>query len=120
MTTSFSDDATGAANRILPRHVFETRILIRQRDGKRLSLPCWVRNLSEGGVGAFVAEALTLDESVTLEIPLPVTKLVIPAKVVRVLGTDYGFQFTALSAEQRTIIRALLKGQPPIPCSGTR
>ncbi len=127
MTTFFSDDVTGSANRILPRHVFEIRILIRQRDGKRLSLPCWVRNLSEGGLGAFVAEALTLDESVTLEIPLPTTaeiplpatKLVIPAKVVRVLGTDCGFQFTALSTEQRTIIRTLLKRQPAIPSSGT-
>jgi PilZ domain-containing protein len=119
MTTSFSDDATGSANRISPRHMFETRILIRERDGKRLSLPCWVRNLSESGLGAFVAEALTLDELVTLEIPLADSdKLVIPAKVVRVLGTEYGFQFTALSAEQRTVIRAMLKGKPAIPYSG--
>jgi len=51
--------------------------------------------------------------------PLPESdKLVIPAKVVRALGTDYGFQFTALSAEQRTLIRAMLKGQPVIPHSG--
>lgn len=120
MTAFSSDDVTGSANRISPRHVFETRILICQRDGKRLSLPCWVRNLSESGLGAFVAEALTPGESVTLEIPLPGSdKLVIPAKVVRARGTDYGFQFTALSAEQRAIIRAMLKGQPSIPYSGT-
>jgi hypothetical protein len=119
MTTSFSDDVAGSTNRISPRHVFETRILIRREDGERLSLPCWVRNLSESGLGAFVAGVLTLDESVTLEMPLPESdKLVIPAKVVRALGTDYGFQFTALSAEQRTLIRAMLKGQPVIPHSG--
>jgi hypothetical protein len=121
MTTSFSDDATGSANRISPRHMFETRIRIRlERDGKRLSLQGWVRNLSESGLGAFVAEALTLGESVTLEIPLPDSdKQVIPAKVVRALGTEYGFQFTGLSAEQRTRIRATLKGQPAIPYRGT-
>jgi hypothetical protein len=43
-------------------------------------------------VGAFVAEALMLSESVTPEIPLPdCDKQVIPAKVVRALGTEYGF-----------------------------
>jgi hypothetical protein len=57
-----------------------------------------------------------LGELVTLEIPLPdSTKHVIPAKVARALGTAYGFQFTALSAEQRRQIRAALKGQPVIP-----
>jgi hypothetical protein len=89
MTTSFSNDATGSANRISPRHMFETRIRIRlERDGKKLSLQGWVRNLGESGLGAFVAEALTLGESVTLEIPLlDSDKQVIPAKVVRALGT---------------------------------
>ncbi len=79
-----------------------------------------MRNLSESGLRAFVAEALTLGESVMLEIPPPDSdKQVIPAKVVRALGTEYGFQFTALSAEQRTRIRATLKGQQAIPYRGT-
>jgi hypothetical protein len=70
-------------------------------------------------VGAFVAEALTLDESVTLEIPLPgCDKQVIPAKVVRALGTEYGFEFTALSAEQRRQIRETLEERPAIPNHG--
>jgi hypothetical protein len=43
---------------------------------------------------------------------------VIPAKVVRALGTEYGFQFTALSAEQRRQIRAALKERPAIPRHG--
>jgi PilZ domain len=56
------------------------------------------------------------DEVVILEIPLPNSdKQVIPAKVVRVLGTEYGFQFTALSAEQRRKIQATLEGHPTIP-----
>ena len=107
----------GSAGRISPRHVFETRIqILLQRDSTKLSLQGWVRNLSESGLGAFVAEALTLGESVTLEIPLPnCDKQVIPAKVVRALGTEYGLQFTALSADQRRQIRATLKERPTIP-----
>src|SRR6266852_9926275 len=120
METPFSNDAAGSGDRISPRHVFETRIRIRlQRDTQRLTLQGWARDLSESGLGAFVAEALVLGEFVTLEIPLPDSdKQVIPAKVVRALGTEYGFQFTALSAEQRRQIRATLKERPAIPRHG--
>jgi len=122
MATPFSDDVTGSADRISPRHVFEARIQIRlQRDNRKLSLQGWARDLSESGLGAFVAEGLTLDELVTLEIPLPDSaKQVIPAKVVRALGTEYGFQFTALSAEQRRQIRATLEERPVVPYHGNR
>jgi hypothetical protein len=115
-----ADDAMGAVEKILPRHVFETKIQIfLRRESRRLSLQGWARNLSESGLGAFVAEALILGEFVTLEIPLPTgDKQVIPAKVVRALGTEYGFQFTALSAEQRQQVRATLKERPPIPYHG--
>jgi hypothetical protein len=120
MATPFSDDDAGSGDRMSPRHLFETRIRIRlQRDSQRLTVQGWSRDLSEGGLGAFVAQALVLGELVTLEIPLPDSdKQVIPAKVARVLGTEYGFQFTALSAEQRTRIRATLKGHPAIPYPG--
>ena len=120
MTTPLSDDAMGSLDKVSPRHVFETRIqIVLQRDSARLSLQGWARNLSESGMGAFVAEALILDESVTLEIPLPdCDKQVIPAKVVRAMGTEYGFQFTALSAEQRQQIRATLEERPAIPYPG--
>ncbi|MGD0793110.1 MAG: PilZ domain-containing protein [Terriglobales bacterium] len=120
MATPFSDDVPGSADPISPRHVFETRIRIRlQRDSKKLSLQGWARDLSESGLRAFVAEALILGESATLEIPLSDSgKQVIPAKVVRALGTEYEFQFTALSAEQRKQIRAALKGHPVIPYHG--
>ena len=57
-----------------------------------------------------MADPLEKGESVVLEIPLPdLDKQVIPAKVVRVLGTDYGFEFTALSAEQRSHIQTVLR-----------
>ena len=120
MANRISDDVPGSADRISPRHVFETRIWIGlQRDGKKLSVQGWSRDLGESGLGAFVAEALILGESVTLEIPLPdCNKQVIPAKVVRARGTEYGFQFMALSAEQRRQIRATLKERPAIPRHG--
>jgi hypothetical protein len=120
MATPHSDEAMGSVDKISPRHVFETRIqILLRRDGTRLSLQGWARNLSETGLGAFFAEGLILGESVTLEIPLPdCDQQAVPAKVVRARGTEYGFQFTALSAEQRRQIRATLKERPEIPYYG--
>jgi len=90
--------------RIAPRHVFESRILVRLcRGNQKLALHGWARNLSESGLGAFVAQGLVVGEALSLEIPLSTSgKQVIPAVVTRQLGTLYGFQFTALSAEQRS------------------
>src|SRR5438477_11927666 len=118
MTTPCSfDENRNPAGRISPRHVFETRITIRlQRDSQKLILQGWARNLSEGGLNAFIAHALMLGESAILEIRLPNSgKHAIPAQVVRTLGTEYGFQFTALSAEQRSQLRATLEAYPTIP-----
>jgi hypothetical protein len=117
MTEHFPD-STGGSDQIAPRHAFEARTQIRlERDQRKLSLQGWVRDLSESGLRAFVAEPLLMGESVVLEVPLANDKQVIPAKVVRVLGTEYGFQFVALSAEQRGQIQATLKGCPAIPLS---
>jgi len=108
---------------ISPRHRFEARIRIRLNRGKQeLNLQGWVRDLSESGLRAFVADALVPGETVVFEIPLSDTdKQVIPAKVIRALGTDYGFQFTALSTEQRRLIQGTLKGCPELsrPQSGS-
>jgi hypothetical protein len=108
------------AERILPRHVFETRLRIRlQRGSQKLTVQGWARDLSESGLSAFVAQALLVGEFVTLEIPLTRSGThEIPARVVRSLGTEYGFQFTALSIQQRALIRATLKGQTAIPYHG--
>ena len=106
-------------SRIAIRYAFESRILIRLcRGSQKLALHGWARDLSESGLGAFVAEGLVMGESVSLEIPLSAFgKQVIPAKVTRQLGTQYGFQFTALSAEQRSSVRSALMGHSAIPCS---
>src|SRR5215510_12650194 len=107
---------------ISPRYLFEARIHVHlNRAEQELNLQGWMRDLSQSGLRAFVADALLPGESVVFEIPLPGNdKLVIPAKVIRALGTDYGFQFTALSTEQRRQIQAALKGCPELqrPQSG--
>lgn len=99
---------------ISPRHRFEARVSISvQRGEQKLNLQGWVRDLSESGLRAFVADALLPNESVTFELALSDTgNQAIPATVMRALGTDYGFQFTALSAEQRHQIRAKLSELP--------
>jgi PilZ domain-containing protein len=108
---------TNLPNRIATRHVFEGRILIRFcRGSQKFAVSGWARDLSESGLGAFVAEHLSIGELVTLQIDLGLSeKQVVTAKVSRELGTQYGFQFTALSAEQRLVIQSALKGQKEIP-----
>ena len=106
MQTKPSDNAPEPADRIVPRYMFEARVRIRLRRGEqRLAMEGWARDLSETGLGAFVASTLIVGELVLLEIPLaPPKKIVIPSQVARCRGTQYGFQFSALSAEQRADI----------------
>ena len=110
-------DCMNSDKRIAARHVFESRILIRFcRGSQKLAAQGWARDLSESGLGAFVAENLVIGEVVTLQIPLGVSgKEVISAKVSRQVGTQCGFRFTALSAEQRLGIQAAVEGQKEIP-----
>ena len=105
------------APEISPRHRFEARIDIRlQRGTQEFNLQGWARDLSESGLRAFVADPLEKGESVVFELPLSdINKHVIPAKVVRALGTDYGFEFTALSSEQRSHIQTVLTKCPALP-----
>jgi len=102
---------------ISPRHLFEARVSICvQRGQQELNLQGWVRDLSESGLRAFVADPLLPGESVTFALALSDSvNQVIPAKVMRALGTDYGFQFTALSTEQRHQIQATLREAPELP-----
>jgi hypothetical protein len=100
-------------NRIATRHMFESRILVRFcRGNRKFAAQGWARDLSESGLGAFVADNLVIGELVELQVSLGISgKEVIAAKVSRQVGTQYGFQFTALSAEQRRGIQGALRGQ---------
>ena len=110
-------DKPAGVERILPRHQFEARVKIEiVRDNETRLTEGWARDMSESGLGAFVGAELFLGEVVTLRIPLPNgTELVIPAKIIRSLGTEYGFQFTALSRQQRGEIRGILATSKIIP-----
>ncbi|HTS04171.1 MAG TPA: PilZ domain-containing protein [Candidatus Eisenbacteria bacterium] len=100
--------------RITPRYVFEARIRISvQRASQNLAMEGWARDISETGISAFVAQGLIVGERVTLEVPLGASQWhSIPAKVARCIGTQYGFQFTALSPVQREFIRLAVRDQP--------
>jgi hypothetical protein len=102
--------------RILPRYQFEVRIGIEVvRNGKAISAGGWSRDLSESGVGAFAGGSFAVGEKASLKIPLPNRfELVVPAIVTRAQGTHYGFQFTALSGQQRKQLRDALAGSKPI------
>jgi PilZ domain-containing protein len=106
--------------RITPRYVFEARIRIRvQRASQNLAMEGWARDISETGISAFVAQGLIIGEIVTLEIPLASSRWQsIPAKVARCIGTQYGFQFTALSPDQRENIRLDVRDHPEIGAYG--
>jgi hypothetical protein len=103
--------------RIAARYVFEERIRVSvERYDRKFVADGWARDLSESGLGAFVAFTLAMDEHVVLEIPLAFSaKLMLPARVARCLGTQYGFRFTALSAAQRDLIRSAVQGHTVIP-----
>jgi len=102
--------------RITPRYVFEARVRITvQRDSQAMVVDGWARDMSEGGMSAFVAHSLSLGEELTLEIPVGTARwLRIPAKVAGCRGTQYGFQFTALSPDQRTQILSAVNRQPEV------
>jgi hypothetical protein len=105
--------------RITPRYVFEARIrILTQRASQNLTTEGWARDLSETGVSAFVAQGLIVGELVTLEIPLFSSWHSIPAKVARCVGTQYGFQFTALSPNQRDNIRLAVRDHPEMDAYG--
>jgi len=76
----------------------------------------WARDISESGIGAFVAEELIPGEEVELEVPFAGdVKLTLRATVSRNLGTQYGLMFTAISSEQRVHIQAAMADKPPLP-----
>jgi PilZ domain len=111
------NNQSGFEDRIAARYVFEERIRIGvERYDRKFVTAGWARNLSESGLGAFVAFKLAMDEHVTLEIPLAFSdKLIVPAQVARIVGTEYGFRFTALSPAQRSFIRSAVKGHAELP-----
>jgi PilZ domain len=105
------------SSRISPRYAFETRIRIKlQRNSQELVVGGWARDISESGIGAFVAEELLQGEQVDLEVPFGNNVLLnLQARVSRNLGTQYGLMFTAVSSDQRRHIQAAMAEKAPLP-----
>jgi hypothetical protein len=110
---------TSGIERILPRHEFEARVKIEVvRGEEKIVTDGWARDLSESGMGAFVGTELFLGERVTIRIPLGNdVELAVPAQIARNLGTEYGFQFVALSRTQRDQIGTILAASKALPYS---
>ena len=112
-----SSSSQGASPRICPRYVFEERIQIRlRRENHEVVVGGWTRDISESGIGAFVAEELVQGEQVEIEVPFGKhSKAIFQARVSRTLGTQYGLVFTTMSPEQRGQIQMAVAGKAPLP-----
>jgi TonB family protein len=81
------------------------------------TLPGRALNVSEGGLAVALAGELLADESVAIEIPLPMAEDPLRARaIVKYCAKLYsGMEFVALSPEQRAIIAGWVKSvQPPV------
>jgi TonB family protein len=94
--------------------------VIALRSGVPENLPGRCTDLSECGVGAMVAGELSAGQHVALELRLPNVGVPVRARaLVRYQGRlHYGFEFIALSAEQREMIRYCTYHLAPQPGRG--
>jgi PilZ domain len=114
---SDSSEDRHATVRIAPRYQFEARIAIRMPSGE--TREGWARDISESGMGAFVAREIGVGDTVVLTFRVTDSvRLVLPAQVVSAEGTRYGFRFTALSAEQRVELQSALRRRSEIGVRG--
>jgi c-di-GMP-binding flagellar brake protein YcgR len=76
--------------------------------GAERALKGHVSDISEGGVGGTIIGELRVGEELTIEVSGPplLRPVRAPATVRNRTAFRYGFQFTALSREQRTLITA--------------
>jgi c-di-GMP-binding flagellar brake protein YcgR len=93
--------------RQFPRFRAEMRVEVFRRGADR-ALKGSVADISEGGIGAQLVGELPVGDDVTLEVSgSPLLRPVRATATVRNRnGARCGFQFTALSREQRTLITA--------------
>jgi len=105
-----------SSSRRFQRYPLDIRISLQVfRDGETISL--WGRSseLGEDGIGGTVTVELEPGEVVSMEFSLPLTPFPIKCRaLVRYRdGLRHGFEFLALSSQQREAIRKLCQALPP-------
>jgi PilZ domain len=97
-------------SRRFPRYALDLRLAVHVfRPGTGASASVWGRSseLGEDGIGGTLTGELETGEVVSMEFSLPLTAY--PMKVRALVryrrGLHHGFEFLALSAEQRAVIR---------------
>jgi c-di-GMP-binding flagellar brake protein YcgR len=90
-----------------PRYRFSIPITIRSTNG--LAMQGITIEISQSGMSAITADALTVNETVELE---PITAGKVSAMVHRAVGRVYGFEFLNLSPEQAQKITEMCKSLP--------
>jgi PilZ domain len=94
--------------RRFPRYAIDLRMQVTMFQGGEF-LNCWGRSteLGEDGIGATLTGELQSGETVSLEIPLPLSPY--PLKVRAIVrfrrGLHYGFEFLALNGSQRETLQ---------------
>jgi c-di-GMP-binding flagellar brake protein YcgR len=99
------------------RHRLESRLLVTEaRQGSTRAVQGRIRDLSEGGVGCFVAGDLEPGQIVVVEFPLPKGRqdLVLRARVLRHAASHYGFEFLQVSPTVLEEIREACEALPAI------
>jgi c-di-GMP-binding flagellar brake protein YcgR len=92
-----------------PRRKIHTHLKIsRTIDGQKKLVPGYVRNISEGGIAAFVPGQLSVGEVVELEFTIPDLEKTIRerARVRTIEVFHHGLEFVALSEFSRRVIAA--------------
>jgi c-di-GMP-binding flagellar brake protein YcgR len=92
-----------------PRRKIHTHLKIsRMIDGQKKLVPGYVRNISEGGIAAFVPGQLSVGEVVELEFTIPNLGKIIAerARVRTVEIFQHGLEFVGLSELSRRAIAA--------------
>jgi PilZ domain-containing protein len=108
----------GRQRRRFPRHRTDlslTVTVLRQEGYSRLQGRC--HEIAEAGLGGVISTALVAGEVVSLEFSIPDMSepLVLRAVVRHRAGLVHGFEFIALSPEQRERILTFAKPLPLVP-----
>jgi c-di-GMP-binding flagellar brake protein YcgR len=107
--------STWESRRRFPRYRLEATLLVTElKGGQSHTVRGRSRDLSEGGIGGFLAPELAPGQTVVVEFPLPSARqdLVLQARVFHHSGSHYGFEFVQASPVVLQDIRRACEALP--------